>query len=864
MSNTSNSLTGIGALKVKRASDLTASPTKPANDQVPTALSKSSLDATTLAANDPTEGGKGGEPGLPPSPVANAAFVEHVIRGVADGASAAICSKPNNPETGGWIAIAAEDVDVQCPSDRNNYVNCSSFVHDQDGTMRAKLATFSGFHILVLDDVGTKVDRNRLAGVVPSWEIETSPGNSQLGFILAEPLRDLQAVERLQSAVMKAGLSDPGASGAARWVRLPTAINGKPKHHNERGEAFACKLVGWKPEKQFTVQELYSVLGLDSSAQATIEPTVKFPKAAYVTLGDGVWTSAPSENPVLAALRDRGLYKDQISPGKHDVTCPWVGEHTDAIDGGTAYFEPNADYPSGGFKCQHSHGERYHLKDLAEFLNIAPEAARGRARIDLVPGEMNRIKRAAEASLFERGGFYQMGGSIVSIHFDPSVGGASIERLSEATLTAELSDAADWYRYDARSKKSIRIDPPARNVHMLLNGRQYDILPVLTGLARQPFFRDDGTLVTASGYDVPSMRYGAFDGARFALPEPTETAARQALAALEGLLVEFRFAGPEDRSAALCAMLTAAVRPSLLVAPAFSITASAPGSGKSYLASTIVPFAGPGHAAKVSYPTTAEEASKAMLSALSSNPAAIVFDDMQSDWRPFGAINRMLTSDTITDRLLGTNQTATASTRSLIIGTGNNISPVRDMTRRVVSIRLHHQVETPALEEYDGRPAEAVTEDRESFVVAALTIVAAWRAAGSPKADLPSIASYGEWSDMCRQPLAWLGLPDPATSLIQQINHDPDRDLLGALLKAWYTKFGETSFEVRTLVEDTFDSEDLQEALLDLPVAERETINRNKLGWYLKQNANRVVGGLELQRVDNAHRTAWRVTAMPG
>ena len=306
-------------------------------------------------------------------------------------------------------------------------------------------------------------------------------------------------------------------------------------------------------------------------------------------------------------------------------------------------------------------------------------------------------------------------------------------------------------------------------------------------------------------------------------------------------------------------MLTAAIRPSLPVAPAFSITASAPGSGKSYLASVIVPLAGPGNAAKVSYPTTAEEASKAMLSVLASNPAVVLFDDMQGDWRPFGAINRMLTSDTITDRLLGTNTIQTVSTQSLIIGTGNNIGPARDMNRRVVTIRLHHRVANPALEKYEGRPADAVSHDREGYVSAALTIIAAWKAAGEPRADLPSIASYDDWSDLCRQPLVWLGQPDPATSLIDQISHDPDQDALGTFLRVWHERLGDTPVTVRALIDHSSDHADLEDALMELPVTERDYVNRSKLGWFLKQSMGRVVGGFELQRVNSAHRTAWQV-----
>ena len=75
---------------------------------------------------------------------------------------------------------------------------------------------------------------------------------------------------------------------------------------------------------------------------------------------------------VVAALKERGLYKTDLGSGKHDVTCPWVKDHTDSLDNGSAYFEPSAKYPTGGFRCHHSHGNLFHIRQLKEFLGISP------------------------------------------------------------------------------------------------------------------------------------------------------------------------------------------------------------------------------------------------------------------------------------------------------------------------------------------------------------------------------------------------------------------------------------------------------------------------------------------------------------
>jgi hypothetical protein len=246
------------------------------------------------------------------------------------------------------------------------------------------------------------------------------------------------------------------------------------------------------------------------------------------------------------------------------------------------------------------------------------------------------------------------------------------------------------------------------------------------------------------------------------------------------------------------------------------------------------------------------------------NPACVEFDDMDGDWAPFGVIKRMLTAPQISDRILGYSKTATVSTRTLFLGSGNNVRPVRDLLRRVLTINLDPRVETPATLSYRGDPVAEVRGNRGKYVMAVMTIIQAWRAAGMPRTDVESIASFdGDWSDYCRHPLIWLGLPDPAKVLIEQVTHDPDRDILKGLLTAWYNAFRSVPTTVRKAVEKSLhEHPDLLDALREFPVEERGGINHSKLGWILKKNANRIVGGMEFQRDEADGRTAWRVVSV--
>ena len=121
----------------------------------------------------------------------------------------------------------------------------------------------------------------------------------------------------------------------------------------------------------------------------------------------------------------------------------------------------------------------------------------------------------------------------------------------------------------------------------------------------------------------------------------------------------------------------------------------------------------------------------------------IEFDDMDTDWIPHGTIKRMLTAEQITDRILGVSKTATVSTRTLFLASGNNVGPVRDLLRRVLTIHVDPRCATPATLSYRGNPVEKVRQERGKYVSAVLTIIQAWRTAGSPRAQVSTIVTYG-------------------------------------------------------------------------------------------------------------------------
>jgi hypothetical protein len=771
---------------------------------------------------------------------------------------------PSNAPTRAWSGRpwpGSPDVAASLPDRANNYFSLAMFRPDEAGHFLRRKARFQALHAVMLDDIGTKVAIERLT-LPPSWLLETSPRNHQAGYLLREPLADGSIADRLMNAIVGAGLCDPGANGPrARLARLPVAVNGKYT------PPFRCRMAEWSIELRYSVEDL--VNGLQLEMTSTGRPARQGTRAAQQRPSDvdPVWIPRPNENSVLVALRDRGLYKAPLGDGKHDMTCPWVTEHTGAVDRGTAYFEPDDNWPIGGFKCLHGHCAARHVRDLLRFLDIEINAARMKSIIRIMPGEIHRVADAAERELAHSGRHYQRGGLIVTVVTDPGTRETRVQDISGPALVRALAAAATWERFDARSEDWVRTDPPARHATVLFDSTSYHHLPVLSGLARQPYLRLDGSLMTAAGYDLTSGMFGVFDAREFSIPDnPTRADAESALALLKDLLTEFSFPSDSDFAAALSAILTAAVRPSLTHAPMFHVRAHMVGSGKSYLCELFTAFATPQRGTPTTFPADDEECRKLLLAELLRAPAVIEFDNLTGDLVAHKSLCTALTSEYMSGRILGVSKTAAVGTRALFLSSGNNVGPVQDMTRRCITIHLDPGCEVPASRSFT-RPelVRDVLRARGPYVSAALVIVRAWIVAGRPKAECKSMAGYGDWSDLCRQPLLWLGLADATESLFEAMAEDPDRETLDRLLTGWQSAFGKTPAMVRDAIrisEYGGDYADLREVLHDI-ADQRGEINRRRLGWWIRRHAGRIVDGRRFVRASgNRSAEAWQVESV--
>ena len=398
---------------------------------------------------------------------------------------------------------------------------------------------------------------------------------------------------------------------------------------------------------------------------------------------------------------------------------------------------------------------------------------------------------------------------------------------------------------------------------MLFDAAAYHHLAPLEGLARQPFLRGDGTLCDLPGYDRASALFGTFDPSPFSIPAtPTHETAQRALQELRGLLTEFEFAQPHDESAALAAMLTAAARPALSAAPMFHVKAAMYGSGKSYLTGMVSLFTSAERPGVLAYPQTDEQCTKLLLARLMAAPAVLNFDNLKHDLHAHESLCSALTEPRLTGRILGVSKTTTVGTRTLFLSSGNNVEPLGDLTRRVLTITLQPCSENPAARKFDGDPQRNVRARRAHYVSAALTVIRAWIHAGPPRLATKPLGSFEQWSDWCREPLLWLGQEDPAAAMFTGMANDPDRQTLQRLLHAWHNALQDRPLGVKAIC--AHNDATLREAVEDI-AQERGEVNRRRFGRWLARHQNRLVDGLTLMRAGSARGAElWRVAAAGG
>lgn len=237
----------------------------------------------------------------------------------------------------------------------NQYFTISNFYCDDQQQARRRKALFRHTPVIVLDDVKEKLSMDEVSKLPrPAWILETSAGSEQWGYILDKPCTDRGRVENLLDGLVANGLApkgiDPGMKGVTRYVRLPEGSNNKVSKL-VNGQPYKCQMRLWEPFNRVTIEQLAAPFAVDLN-QVRREARV-----------DGA--AAVSDHP-LVNIPEIIHIKEVRSDGRFDITCPWVQEHTNQDNSGSAVFT-NAD-GSIGFKCHHGACQHRTGRELLQFI----------------------------------------------------------------------------------------------------------------------------------------------------------------------------------------------------------------------------------------------------------------------------------------------------------------------------------------------------------------------------------------------------------------------------------------------------------------------------------------------------------------
>jgi hypothetical protein len=450
----------------------------------------------------------------------------------------------------------------------------------------------------------------------------------------------------------------------------------------------------------------------------------------------------------------------------------------------------------------------------------------------------------------------------------------AISTVTKPMLLRAMGLCAKWLTLN-KELDLVQIDPPSDLGDHILGMIGEWPFPPLRGVIATQTMRYDGTLLTKPGYD-PATGLVLFNPPP--LPEipdqPTKADALEALALLNGLLAEVKFAEDNNvsRSCAMSMLMTPPLRGMMPVAPLHMLNKPAPGTGGSYMQDIMAAIAIGEPCPVISLTlNNDEENEKRLSSAATSGQPIIAIDNMVGTL--MGQFLCQLVERPMPQvRILGKTELVTIPNNHTTVANGNNVAIAADMVRRTLQISLDADEENPESRTFTRNPVAEVLADRGRYIAAILTIARAYRVAGMPE-KLPQRLSFGEWSDNVRSALKWLGWPDCDDSIKTVRAADPAGAELHGVIIAWAAdlavsvgyRTSELLKEADAFVYDglgggTHAKPDLRDALFNVAGGKNGQLDARVLGRWLEAHLNRVSGGYKLlvDRSDTS-RPRWRL-----
>jgi putative DNA primase/helicase len=245
-----------------------------------------------------------------------------------------------------------------------------------------------------------------------------------------------------------------------------------------------------------------------------------------------------------------------------------------------------------------------------------------------------------------------------------------------------------------------------------------------------------------------------------------------------------------------------------------------------------------------------DELRKGLFSSLLAGDRTIGYDNLPSGIKvrsPYLCL--FLTADVYSDRKLGSSDVPAIPNRSVVFLTGNNITPVGDLARRSLVVRLDANMTRLRDRKFRiGDLREHVAERRAELLMAALTIIKAYTMSGADPICNP-LPSFERWSRLVRDPLMWLGLVDPVATQDEETEDEAQSLSEAFALMAGHPSIGEKEFTASDLARlcDSFDGETALRAAIEAAGCSMAT-EQHKIGYWLREKRDHIAGGYKLIR----------------
>lgn len=616
---------------------------------------------------------------------------------------------------------------------------------------------------------------------------------------------------------------DPTICNPARIWRLPGTFNLKGTHTAERPH----RLAGFHPAFPLqTAEELEASRPGNNAALAD-----------FVRASSSTPAKRKQKQPRHAAAAETEL--DVISPrffvapgktlegGRNSTAFIMAAELTRRGHTGTAldafmdeWNRENCDPPldRDELKKVVRNGERTALKELA-----TPKKDPTSTRYELwVKGDEQTMRREVMAVLGTDDRLFRQDGMLVTPKEQHDVGGTVLATANPNFVRALIAERFWLRKKDSEGREKDANCPAWLPAVLVGAATDAELVPCreISGVLSGPALDGTGDICNANGYARVNGRgwycAGHVAGLEEAMPSsPTLEDAMRAERRIWDVVQYFPWADHYGYPMWLAALLAQVCRPLFDCCPATLITATAPGSGKSYLATIIGIIAHGREPGMMPWPKhreaadTDNELRKRFMGLAATGSTLAVFDNLEAGCAfDSDAMNAAVTSKFLSDRTLGVNGAGSIQTRRIwaqVIATGNAVVPAGDMADRTMFIRL--QSDEPNRRELPpetfgeiGDALDYTRTRRVALLADCLTMARAFMAAGKPRQHGKPWNTFNGFHDLILGIVRWTTGIDPIAQRLAGVRlTDPVTTALRLLATNWATVFSSTPVTARMI-----------------------------------------------------------------